>query len=51
MHIVNAMKHKKYNIRVVSNSKRDTWIALGILLYIATIFIALILVLFEAPVK
>jgi hypothetical protein len=45
------MKHKKYYIRVVGNSKRDTWFALGFLLYIATIFIALIIVLAETPVK
>jgi len=45
------MKHKKHKIRVLSNSKRDTWFALGMFLYIATIFIALIVVLFEAPVK
>ena len=44
------MKHKKYKIRVVSNSKRDTWFAFGILLYIATILIALIIVFAEAPV-
>jgi len=51
MHLVIAMKHKKYIIRVASNSKRDTWFAYGILLYVAAIFIALIVVLFEAPVK
>ncbi len=45
------MKHKKYEIRVVSNSKRDTWFSLGILLYFAIIFIALIVVSFEASVK
>jgi len=44
MHFVIAMRHKKYKIRVVSNSKRDTWFAFGILLYVATIFIALIVV-------
>jgi len=50
-HFIIAMKHNKYKIRVLSNSKRDSWFALGILLYIATIFIALKVVLFEAPVK
>ncbi len=45
------MKHKKYQIRVVNSSKRDSWFALGILLCFATVFIALIVVLFEAPVK
>ena len=51
MHFVTAMKHKKYKIRVLSNSKRDTWFALGPLLYFAIIVIALIVVLFEARVK
>lgn len=51
MHFIIAMKNKKYRIRVKSNSKRDTWFAFGILLTIATIFIALIAVLAEAPVK
>jgi len=51
MHFVTAMKHKKYNIRVLSNTKRDTWIFLGILLYFAATFIGIILVLAEAPVK
>jgi len=51
MHLVSVMKHKKYNIRVVSNTKRDIWIFLGILLYFAAAFIGIILVLAEAPVK
>jgi uncharacterized membrane protein len=49
MHFVTAMKHKKYQIRVVSNSKGDMWFVLGFLLAIAAIAV-LILVLIEAPV-
>ncbi len=51
MHIIITMKHKKYQIRVVNSSKRDAWFALGILLFVATIITALIVVLYEAPVK
>ena len=51
MHLVAAMKHKKYIIRVRSNSKRDTWFVLGMLLFVAIVFIALIEVLIEAPVS
>jgi hypothetical protein len=50
MHLINAMKHKN-KIRVLSNSKRDTWFALGLMLYTGILFLALIVVLFEAPVK
>jgi len=44
MHFVTAMNHKKYKTRVLSNSKRDTWFAFGILLYLTATFIALIIV-------
>ena len=45
------MKHKNYKIRVVSKKNRDTVIVLGILLYFATVFIAIIAVLSDTLVK
>ena len=46
MHFITAMKHKN-KIRIVNHLNREFWVVIGILLYITTLFLGLVVALNE----